>query len=381
VRADARPAAGPGGGDANADANADAGADARARAARRRFALRFGAFAAFVGLVMAMVYWPRPFRASELALVFGISLAHALFGGLPAALAMRAVLARAAALSGAARGTLATLTACACACLGAAVVVTLLTAAGVFRAGAYAAQLADALRVALPLGGGIGLAVYAYESSRSELARARAEVAQKALAEERALALAREAQLASLAARVRPHFLFNTLNTVAHLVREDPALAEKTVEGLGALLRFSLDAHERDLVPLGLELEMTAHYLSIQRARFGRRLRYELDVPPALEGALVPPLSAQTLVENSVKYAAAARREGSGVRVIAREEGGSLRVEVSDDGPGVCEGDLKPGHGLDLLRSRLAALFGPGARLELGRDRAPRVAFVVPLCR
>lgn len=349
--------------------------------ARRRFGAGFVVITIFVSLVMAMIYWPRPFRAGELALVFGISLAHAAFGGLPAALAMRAVLARAAGLSGRARGTLATLVACASACLGAVAVVTLLTAVGVFSVASYGAHLAGALRVALPLGAGIGLSVYAYESSRAELSRARAEIAQKALAEERALALAREAQLASLASRVRPHFLFNTLNTVAHLVREDPALAEKTVEGLGALLRFTLDAHERDLVPLGVELEMTAHYLSIQQARFGRRLRYELEVPPSLEGALVPPLSAQTLVENSVKYAAAARREGSGVRVLARREGEALRVEVSDEGPGVCEGDLKPGHGLDLLRARLDALFGADARLELGRDRSPRVAFVVPLCR
>jgi signal transduction histidine kinase len=350
------------------------------RPGRWRAAARFAAVAAFVALVMAMIYWPRPFRAGDLAFVVALSLGHAAFGGVPAVLALRAV-ARAGALSPLARGSLAAAVAAACACLGAAAVVALATALGAYAPSAFGAQLAASLRVSVPLGAGIGLAVFVYEGGRAELARARAEAERRALAEERALALARAAQLASLAARVRPHFLFNTLNTLAHLVREDPALAEQTIEALGALMRFTLDAHERDLVPLGLELEMTAHYLAIEGARFGRRLRYEVDAPPGLEGALVPPLAAQTLVENSVKYAVGARRDGSRVRVTAREEGGALRVEVADDGPGVCAADVKPGHGLDLLRARLAALFGPPARLELGAERAPRVAFVVPLCR
>ena len=117
---------------------------------------------------------------------------------------------------------------------------------------------------------------------------------------------------------------------------------------------------------------MVEDYLEIQRARFGDRLRYRLDIPAALAEAAVPPFSIQTLVENSVKFAVEPRLEGGEVRVAARAEGGRLEVAVSDDGPGfraIIDGELPKGHGLDNLRSRLLSLFGAEGRLEIGGSR------------
>ncbi len=117
-------------------------------------------------------------------------------------------------------------------------------------------------------------------------------------------------------------------------------------------------------------MKIVNDYLEIEKARFGARLRYSIEVPDEFQKAEVPPFALQILVENSVKYAVAPRREGGELRVTARRKGGSIELEVSDDGPGFDGQALPSGHGLDTLRSRLETLFGAAARLEVTRPSA-----------
>jgi signal transduction histidine kinase len=173
---------------------------------------------------------------------------------------------------------------------------------------------------------------------------------------------ATEARLASLESRVRPHFLFNALNSAIALIPEDPRRAEDVLERLSALLRSSLDAQAR-VVTLGEELRVVTDYLEIERVRFGDRLAYTIDVPAALHACEVPAFALQTLVENSVKYAVSARSQGACIVVTARRDGDRLRVEIADDGPGFGGDIWKTGHGLEGLRGRLDALYGARARL------------------
>lgn len=212
----------------------------------------------------------------------------------------------------------------------------------------------------------VGAATYA--KLHHQLARAEASLHAKELEHQKALALATEARLASLESRVRPHFLFNALNSAIALIPEDPARAEKVLERLAHLLRVSLD-QASSTVALGKELEIATDYLEIERARFGDRLRYEIDVPEALRTAVIPVFAVQTLVENSVKHAVSARKAGARIRVRARREGDRLRLDVTDDGPGFTGPIWHPGHGLDGLRSRLFALYGPAARLIAPAER------------
>lgn len=184
------------------------------------------------------------------------------------------------------------------------------------------------------------------------------------LERERAVKLAAEARLASLESRIHPHFLFNTLNSISSLIHSNPEAADEQLQRLCSLLRFSLDAPEKPLVNLGREMQIVRDYLEIEKTRYGARLRFAIDVPDALLSAEVPALSVQTLVENAVKHAVAPRREGGEVRVRARDGGSGLRIEVGDDGPGVSESAIVAGHGLDILRGRLAAHYGARARLE-----------------
>lgn len=190
--------------------------------------------------------------------------------------------------------------------------------------------------------------------------RERAQVAERDLVAERRGAL--RMQLDALRSRAQPHFLFNVLNTIASLIRDDAELAEQTVHRLADLLRYALEAARVDTVPLARELEVVAEYLEVQRARFGARLRWELAVAPDADALAVPPFVLQPLVENAVLHAVAQRAEGGLVRISARAQGGRLVLEVDDDRPGP-GGSRHRGTrtGLADLEQRLALVYGDDA--------------------
>jgi LytS/YehU family sensor histidine kinase len=223
-----------------------------------------------------------------------------------------------------------------------------------------------------------GVVISAIEAMRARLDDARMALRTKERDEAEARRLAAEAELAALESRVQPHFLFNTLNSIAALVHEDPSGAERMTTQLAALLRSSLD-QASPLVPLADELQVVRSYLDIERVRFGDRLRYTIDADVALHNARVPRLAIQTLVENSVKYAVSPRREGGTITVRAQGYSSRVRLEVNDDGPGFDPTSLPGGHGLDLLRSRLSMLYADDASLRIASaPGSTRVTVEVP---
>jgi sensor histidine kinase YesM len=226
---------------------------------------------------------------------------------------------------------------------------------------------------------GVTSTVSVYERMRERLKITELQLRTKELERERALKLATEARLASLESRVHPHFLFNTINSVSSLIHEDPDRAERMLTQMAGLLRFSLDAGHTGLVSLDREMKVVRDYLDIECARLGERLRYKLDVDPNLGAVPLPPLSIQTLVENSVKYAVSPRTQGAFICVSVRAEGDRVAIEVSDDGPGFRGIDLPAGHGLSNLQERLHAAFGDGAWLDISSDPGQTsVTFSVP---
>jgi two-component system, LytTR family, sensor histidine kinase AlgZ len=236
----------------------------------------------------------------------------------------------------------------------------LLVAVGVATFDAVWSNYFTGVQIALAVSVPVTIGAATYAKLHHQLARTEASLHAKELEHQKALALVTEARLASLESRVRPHFLFNALNSAIALIPEDPARAEKVLERLAHLLRVSLDT-AASTVALGEEIRIATDYLEIERVRFGDRLRYEIDVPEALRGALIPVFAVQTVVENSVKYAVSARKAGARIRVRARRDGDRLRLDITDDGPGFTGPIWRTGHGLDGLRSRLFALYGPAA--------------------
>ena len=225
----------------------------------------------------------------------------------------------------------------------------------------------------------LGVGMTLYEAQRGRLDAVTMELRTRELEHERARKMALEARLASLESRLQPHFLFNTLNAISALIQEDPDHAERMVERLAALLRFSLDATGRGLVPLADELKIVTDYLEIERTRLGERLAFVIDTPADAARCEVPPLAIQTLVENSVKHAIAPRPGGGRIHVAAAATADELRLTVWDDGPGFTAEAMRTGHGLENLQSRLVARYGEAATLTIGpRDGGTLVTVSLP---
>jgi LytS/YehU family sensor histidine kinase len=181
----------------------------------------------------------------------------------------------------------------------------------------------------------------------------------------RAEAEAARAQLAALRAQLNPHFLFNALHTVVQLIPREPARARHAAEELAGLLRVTVE-EDREIVSVAEELAFVQRYLAIERIRFGDRLRVELDVSDDARDAMVPSFAVQTLIENAVRHAAAPRVDATTVSIVGRLRDHQLTLTVRDTGDGASETQLSGnGTGLRRLRSRLAALYGQGARLDI----------------
>lgn len=193
---------------------------------------------------------------------------------------------------------------------------------------------------------------------------------ERARAVEQTRAELAQAELRALRAQLEPHFLFNTLNTIAALIAENPAAAEETVTRLAEVLRHALDASGREHVPLSEELAFVRAILDIERTRFGSRLRVEEHVPPALLDTPVPSLILQPVVENAVRHGLGARPEGGTIAITAHAAHDLLTLEVSDDGPGFPAGawPARNGFGLHSVRERLR-IAGPPHALAI--DPAP----------
>jgi two-component system, LytTR family, sensor kinase len=189
------------------------------------------------------------------------------------------------------------------------------------------------------------------------------------------------AQLAALRRQIEPHFMYNTLNSIAGLVRDhrnDAAVS--MIVGLSEFLRrFSEDSH-RSQVALQEEVEYLQRYLEIQKVRFGERLQVSLDIPAELLRAQVPNLLLQPLVENAIKHGIAKRVAGGTVRVAGSCQNGSLCLSVYNDGPSLPANweATKTGVGISNLRTRLQILHGNQSALQL-RPADPGVEVVVTL--
>jgi signal transduction histidine kinase len=175
------------------------------------------------------------------------------------------------------------------------------------------------------------------------------------------------ARFAALQAQVNPHFLFNTLNTIAVLVRDDDRqTAVQIVEQLSEVLRSTLSRHRANEVTLGEELDLIRHYVAIEQVRFSDRLRPEFRIDESLLSAAIPSFALQQLVENALRHGIARRTEAGHLIITARRDGDILELSVEDDGAGMAPGAAETkGHGLENTRQRLQTLYGEHASLVI----------------
>ena len=169
------------------------------------------------------------------------------------------------------------------------------------------------------------------------------------------------AQLEALRARINPHFLFNSLNSIAQLISSDPERAEACVERLAEIFRYLLQSDNRSFVTLQDELDIADAYLDIERARFGDRLAVDFVVEDGALHGTVPTLILQPLIENAVRHGVSQKVGGGTVSIEAALDGSDLRVVVRDTGVGMTDGveaALSAGVGLRNVHDRLVQLYG-----------------------
>jgi hypothetical protein len=192
----------------------------------------------------------------------------------------------------------------------------------------------------------------------------------------------KEAELRALKSQVNPHFIFNSLNSLRALIDEDPDRARKAVTQLANLLRYSLQSGQLETVPFEDELDVVNDYLALEQVRHEERLRLRLDIAPEALRLPIPPMLLQTLVENAVKYGISPRPEGGEISIVARNEGGALRIQVSNPGQ-ITQGERASSTGLGLHNAaeRLRLIFGERATLRLRSDQPTLVVAeaIIPL--
>ncbi len=176
----------------------------------------------------------------------------------------------------------------------------------------------------------------------------------------------REAQLAALRMQLQPHFLFNSLNAIMALVRDqETAQAVRALSLLSDVLRAAVNAADAHETTLAQELDFVGRYLEIERVRFGDRLRVTLDVPAELLATRVPTFVLQPFVENSLKHGVLRERAGNEIAISARADNGTLRLVVRDDGRGLATASVPAGVGISNARARLERMYGESARLTV----------------
>ncbi|HYU68261.1 MAG TPA: histidine kinase [Burkholderiales bacterium] len=190
-----------------------------------------------------------------------------------------------------------------------------------------------------------------------------------------------EAKMAAMQAQVEPHFLFNTLASIDHLIEVDAPRASRMQKNLIALLRASMPAMREKATSLGRELEVVRPYLEILKVRMEERLQPQVDVPEGLYSADFPPMMLQSLVENAIKHGLEPKADGGSLGVTAEVAHGKLHVSVADTGVGFARAATAgTGTGLANIRERLKLIYGDAAELRIAPN-APtgtRVTIVVP---
>ncbi len=195
-------------------------------------------------------------------------------------------------------------------------------------------------------------------------ARLREELLERVISEQRLT----QSNLKLLQAQIEPHFLFNTLSNVLHLIDEKPADARRMLENLTAYLRASLQRTRAGPTTLGEELELVRAYLEIQAVRLGDRLRWDIQAAPELRHLELPPLLLQPLVENAVRHGLEPKPGGGAVSVRVTREGDRLLLEVSDTGLGMNRSS-PPGVGLSNVRARVGQVSCGRGELTLRPNR------------
>jgi LytS/YehU family sensor histidine kinase len=189
-----------------------------------------------------------------------------------------------------------------------------------------------------------------------------------------------EANLIALRAQINPHFLFNTFNSISELIHYAPEEAERVIEQLSYIFRYTLKMSNENFVTIENEFSLVTNYLQIEKVRLGKRLTFEVQMDAEVKNALIPAFVIQTFVENAIKHGVAKKIEGGKVIVSARKAGMQLECVVYDEGPGIDPQRITKGTGLNNVLLRLEKLYNGEASINFVKlNSGTEVKMLIPL--
>jgi len=225
----------------------------------------------------------------------------------------------------------------------------------------------------------LGATCTGYFVLRERLEAAVKKLAEKEVTEQKLLRLKSKAEFEALRAKVNPHFLFNTLNSIASLIPTDPGKAEAMVQKLSRLFRYSLDASGPEMIKLKDELEVTEEYLDIEKVRLENRLNYHIEMDESLADFLIPGFIIQPLVENSVKHGIAPLKSGGQINIKCIKNTDTCQIDISDNGIGLVDNENGKGFGISGVKERLALYYGDKHQFEISNEAGVSIRMLLPL--
>lgn len=187
-----------------------------------------------------------------------------------------------------------------------------------------------------------------------------------------------QAELATLHARINPHFLYNALNSIASLVHHDADKAESMTLKLSKLFRYSINQNSEDMVFIRDELETVTDYLDIEKIRFGDRISFNIDVDEELMDARIPRFLIQPLVENALKHGLGNVAEGGSLYVIINTQSDFIEITVADNGKPFPD-ELQKGYGLQSTYDKLSLLYGENYQIFVTNEPIKQIKVLIPL--
>ncbi len=187
-----------------------------------------------------------------------------------------------------------------------------------------------------------------------------------------------QAELASLHARINPHFLYNALNSIASLIHHDQDKAELMTLKLSKLFRYSINYNKEDMVSIAEEIEIVMTYLEIEKVRFGDRIRFTIDVDEGLRTDSIPRFLLQPLIENALKHGLATLAEGGELSLRIRRIEQSIEISLADNGVPFPD-DINTGYGLQSTYEKLDLLYPDNYELSISNHPFKQVKIVIPL--
>lgn len=224
-----------------------------------------------------------------------------------------------------------------------------------------------------------GSLVYIYFHVRIKLKATYGKLAQKEIQEQKLQQLKTKAELKALRAKVNPHFLFNTLNSISSLIYIDQAKAEEMLQKISHLFRYAFGASEKEMINLSEELELVSEYLELETLRLGERLTYYIKSEAVIDDILLPPLLLQPLVENSVKYAIAPFQVGGSVSITAKKVEDYCEITIKDSGKNFNHEEWEEGFGLQGVKERLALHYKDESKFSISTENEVSIKIKIPL--